>query len=202
MIYRQPIILASSSPRRILLLNDAGFEVVVIPPEIDDGKLTRTESDPTKWVMALANLKANSIKSLLTEKGITDCTILGADTVCVVNTEVLGQPKNATEARSMLTVIQNCKHNTITGVCLISMPEDERMLFYDSTTVEVGSISPTALEEYINSGEWQGKAGGYNLADRINAGWPIKFSGDPATVMGLPITRLVELFGLTGNVPT
>lgn len=202
MIFKQPIILASSSPRRSLLLEEAGFEVIVIPPEIDDGQLARNNTDPEEWVMALANIKAQSVKPLLADRGITGCTILGADTVCVVNNEIFGQPKDAFEARSMLTAIQNCEHNTITGVCLIAMPEEERVLFYDSTLVQVCSIDDTELEMYFDSGEWNGKAGGYNLADRISAGWPIKCKGDPATVMGLPIKRLVEMFGLTGNIHT
>lgn len=67
------------------------------------------------------------------------------------------------------------------------------MLFEDSTIVSMGMPSDSELGAYLDSGSWKGKAGGYNLSERIDAGWPIEFEGDPTTVMGLPMRRLIPL---------
>ena len=67
------------------------------------------------------------------------------------------------------------------------------MLFEDSTLLRMGTPSDEDIEAYLASGSWEGKAGGYNLSERIEAGWPIEFEGDPTTVMGLPMQRLVPL---------
>ena len=61
----------------------------------------------------------------------------------------------------------------------------------DATLVRIGALPESDLESYVNSGAWSGKSGGYNLSDRIEAGWDIEFEGDPTTVMGLPMGRLV-----------
>jgi len=67
-----------------------------------------------------------------------------------------------------------------------------RWLVADRAVVRVGPISDEQIEAYVASGEWRGKAGAYNLSERIEAGWPIECLGDPTTVMGLPMRRLPE----------
>ena len=69
----------------------------------------------------------------------------------------------------------------------------ERLLFTDSSTVEVDRIPSETLDAYLDGGEWRGKAGGYNLVDRVADGWPVRCVGDPDTVMGLPMRRLRPL---------
>ena len=69
----------------------------------------------------------------------------------------------------------------------------------DQATVTWGDIDMSEVDQYIDSEQWRGKAGGYNLQDRIDAGWPITCAGDPATVMGLPMRRLHELFDGRGS---
>ncbi len=98
-------------------------------------------------------------------------------------------------------------HRVVTGVALVTpypraripvaiyaraveKPPPWRVLFADSARVRLGPISPTHLEEYLDSGLWQGKAGGYNLAERQAASWPVQYDGDPTTIMGLPIVKL------------
>jgi septum formation protein len=83
-------------------------------------------------------------------------------------------------------------HQTITGVCVLDQG-GRRLLLSDIATVELGSLSVGALDQYLDSGEWMGKAGGYNLIDRIEDGWPLACLDDPTTVMGLPIRRLLPI---------
>jgi len=76
------------------------------------------------------------------------------------------------------------------GVGLVDLDRDEEHSFGDVARVQWGSVSDEAIESYLQSDGWKGRAGGYNLADRINDGWDIACEGDPATVMGLPLQRL------------
>lgn len=188
--------LASSSPRRKLLLEEAGIETRILPPPVDDGRLIPRSRSAESWVMAMAHLKARSTAEEL--RRATDQPgglVLGADTVCEVQGRILGQPANADAARTMLQQLRRGEHRTLTGVCIIDLATGTRRLFCDSARVRVGDVSDEAIETYIESGQWRGKAGAYNLSERIAAGWPIHCDGDPATVMGLPMMRLRGMLG-------
>lgn len=204
MRWNEPFVLASRSPRRQSMLREAGFAVEVRPPDLDDGELRSGRVRPEAWVTALAYLKARRVASLL--RGERTCfgarwdeaadpldapgTVLGADTVCVIEGEILGQPRDEADARRMLHLLRNQEHRTLTGVCLLAPAIRRRAFFHDATIVRVGSLGDSEVERYLASGGWRGKAGAYNLSERIEAGWPLTCEGDPATVMGLPMRRL------------
>ena len=199
----QPLWLASRSPRRKLMLEEAGFDVRVLPPDFDDARLQPGRVSMYEWVTALAAMKAWRVADLL--RGLGDrialwldewssCgtrgTVIGADTMCVKECEALGQPRDADDARRMLRLLRDAQHETITGVCLIDLDSGRRLMFCDRAIVRVGNLSGSQIESYIASGDWRGKAGAYNLSERIDAGWPIQCLGDPTTVMGLPMEKL------------
>jgi septum formation protein len=193
----RPIWLASRSPRRRQLMIEAGFDVRVMAPDIDDGRLRHGSVPPEWWVMALAYLKARRVADILRASAqAAGGIVIGADTVCAVGRSVLGQPRDADDARRMLTLMRNREHRTITGVCLLRAPESARvaaitrLIVFDAAVVHIGDISDRQIEAYLQSGDWRGKAGAYNLAERIDAGWSITCMGDPTTVMGLPMQRL------------
>lgn len=192
---RQRLILASASPRREMLLRNAGFDPIVVSPPVDDAKLVRGQVSPTCWVAALAYLKARAVGALQNVVTKSDL-ILAADTVCVHDGCILGQPRDAAHAHAMIARLRNATHHTITGVCILGerSPNQPRcVLFCDTAEVTVGHISDTIIATYIESGNWRGKAGGYNLDERLAEGWPIECKGDPATVMGLPIARTASI---------
>ncbi len=200
MKFAQPIVLASRSPRRRQLLEEAGIRVHVLPPRLDDGELTPQGQTPEQWVLELALLKAlDVVKQVSSDKELKTGTVLAADTVCVHQGEILGQPADAAHAEAMLSALRDSAHRTISGVCLVRLADGERMLFVDEAEVYIGKLSDAEIREYVESGQWQGKAGGYNLTERIDAGWPIRCEGDPATVMGLPMQRLRSLLNGTGR---
>jgi septum formation protein len=188
----RPVYLASRSPRRRRLLADAGVAVSVLPASIDDGDLRPADGITARhWVMALAYLKARSAAESLASAAVSPVgTVLAADTVCVQDGRILGQPVDEAHARAMLRAMRDAMHETVTGVCLVSLSDGGRWLFVDSATVHFGAVSDEAIERYLASGAWRGKAGAYNLQDRIDDGWPIECEGDPTTVMGLPMRRL------------
>ncbi len=191
---RPPLILASRSPRRREMLSRAGVPVDVRPADLDDGVLRPGRVPPEQWVAALAWFKARRVAEQLQATGEQPPgTIMAADTICACGEELLGQPRDRNDARRMIQRLRNAVHRTITGVCFYDLHR-RRVLLVDAATVRMGAISDEAIETYVQSDQWRGKAGGYNLRERIEAGWPIECDGDPATVMGLPMRRLAPLF--------
>lgn len=91
------------------------------------------------------------------------------------------------------------EHEVITGVCLVDRQSGARRLFFDSAAVTLGEMDPHELERYVASGEWQGKAGGYNYEDRLAAGWPLRCLGDPQTIMGLPMRLVLPAMGVAAR---
>jgi septum formation protein len=194
-----PLYLASRSPRRRKMLAEAGFEFKVRRAGIDDAELLPGAVTSEQWVIALAYLKARWVADDLSATDRARGTVLGADTVCVHAGRILGQPVHAEDARGMLCSMREAAHDVVTGVCLIVRQRRERIMFADRATVRWRHVGDDAIEQYIASDAWRGKAGGYNLEDRIAAGWPIECVGDPTTVMGLPMRRLEPwLAGLRG----
>ena len=184
------IVLASRSPRRMQLLTTAGWEVVVRPAPIDDGLLTPGQSSPRQWTMALAWLKVQAVARLPETR--TGELVLGADTVCVVDNKIIGQPEDRAHARAMLQAMRNRTHQVWTGMCLLPVGGARRM-GAAVAQVQLGDLDDHAIETYLDSGQWQGKAGGYNLSDRLDAQWPLTYSGEGETVMGLSLRVLVRL---------
>jgi septum formation protein len=118
--------------------------------------------------------------------------ILGADSVVAVGDEIIGQPRNQADARRIIEQLADREHDVLTGVALLCPVTGRREIFTDRATVRVGRLDARSVDEYLASGQWRGKAGAYNLRERIAAGWPITFDGDPGTIMGLPVKMVVD----------
>jgi len=179
------VILGSASPRRRRLLAEAGWTVDQRPPAIDDGELRIEAGTPEATVAALAWFKAAQLGSPDGDAVVS----IAADTICAVGDRLLGKPVDRRDAADMLARLAPGRHRTLTGVCVLGR-DGSRRLFVDSATVAMDAIDPAVIEAYLDSEAWRGKAGGYNLADRVAAGWPVHCTGDPTTVMGLPMRRL------------
>ena len=193
----EPLWLASRSPRRRELLAETGADVRIRPSDLDDGLLRPGSVEASNWVASLAYLKARRVADQLRADGELG-TVLGADTVCVCGGVILGQPDDADHARAMLLGLVDREHVTLTGVCLYDLADGSWKWFTDRSLVRVGVIDAETIDAYVASGGWRGKAGGYNLQDRIDDGWPIECIGDPANVMGLPMLRLGPMLGRRG----
>ncbi len=215
------LLLASRSPRRALLLREAGFEVETIESGIDDRDLVPGDVTIAQWTAALAHLKARAALRQLEAHALIlgaeahahdePCThahdessnrgmlpahalIIGADTVVEVDGRIIGQPRDAADARRIIRGLAQREHDVITGVSVIHPPTGHEDLFVDIARVRVGRIPDASIDEYVATGQWRGKAGAYNLSERLAAGWPIEYEGDPATIMGLPMQRLTRYF--------
>jgi septum formation protein len=188
------VILASQSPRRRLLLQENGIEYTAVVSGIEDSTLMRGGVTPSEWVAALAYLKAAAVHDRLVccDYAAGEVVVLGADTVVRKGDAIIGQPIDAADAERIIRLLQNGSHEVLTGVAFIDAATGRRDMWVDRSRVSVGDIGDARIAEYVASGDWRGKAGAYNLSERLAAGWPIEYSGDPGTIMGLPMQRMSD----------
>ncbi len=191
------VVLASASPRRRSMFEQVGVRHAVIPASVDDGELGIAEHvNPAEWVAALAYLKAASSAQLFIAshqiEHQSNTLVVGADTVCVHNGKVLGQPGDRDEALAMILSMSDAEHEVLTGIAIIDPLTGRREIFIDRSVVRVGMIPESEIVSYLESGQWQGKAGAYNITERLAAGWPIEFDGDETSIVGIPMTRTLD----------
>lgn len=186
------LVLASVSPRRRRLLAEAGFACEALKPGIDDGQLAPPAGlPPHSWTAALAHLKAQAARRLAGVDAGQRTLLISADTVVVKSGAIIGQARDQADAQRILRTLSDGEHQVISGVALLL--GERRMLFTDTAEVTVGHLSDELIQPYLEGGQWRGKAGAYNLLERIDAGWPISYTGDPTTIMGLPMRRLTPI---------
>ena len=180
---RAPLVLASASPRRVALLQQAGAEFTVVDPGPD--RAWPGEAQPRHGVRALALDKAQRIAARR-----PDAVVIGADTVVVARGRRLGKPRDKAEAREMLLRLHGRRHEVWTGLAVLH--GGERRTASECTTVHVARMTPEDLEGYLATGESLDKAGAYGIQGV--AGQFIKrIEGDYTNVVGLPLARLRAL---------
>lgn len=191
------VVLASASPRRRSMFEQIGVRHAVLPASVDDGELGIAEHvNPAEWVAALAYLKAaSSVQLFIANPQVEhkpNTLVIGADTVCVHNGKVLGQPGDRDEAYAMILSMSDAEHEVLTGIAIIDPLTGRREIFIDRSVVRVGVIPEHEIVAYLESEQWRGKAGAYNITERLAAGWPIEFDGDETSIVGIPMTRTLE----------
>jgi septum formation protein len=178
-----PIVLASASPRRQELLQNAGIDFVVRPANIDEVQLPG--EDPAGFAERMARDKARAVRGSVAEN-----VILGADTVVVVGDQVLGKPSDPEDAGRMLRLLSGRRHFVITGVCLIGPDfEDVRS---ERTAVHFTGLTDAEIRDYVASGEPMDKAGAYAIQGRASR-WISKIEGDYSNVVGLPVDLVLRM---------
>jgi septum formation protein len=171
------IVLASASPRRQELLRKAGIEFVVHPANIEE--VRRRDETPQEFAERMAREKADAIHRLL-----ADGFVLAADTVVVVDGQVLGKPNDREDAIRMLRLLSGRKHDVITAVCLRGANfEDVRS---ETTAVCFSMMTESEIRDYVASGEPLDKAGAYAIQGKA-ARWITGIEGDYNNVVGLPV---------------
>lgn len=175
------IVLASASPRRRDLLSTLLFEFEVRPSAIVEEPFPG--GDPEEHVRTIAQAKTREVA-----RTSGDALVIGADTVVVVDTEVLGKPGGPEEARGMLSRLSGRWHCVLTGLCLMSGLE-RAVVSCESTRVKFALITPSEIEWYIQTGEPLDKAGAYAIQG--HGGLFIeRIEGDYFNVVGLPLRLL------------
>jgi len=176
------IILASSSPRRVELLNQIGIQPSVIKSEIDE--TIRTGEKPEQIAMSLAFRKAYDVYKKQTE-GI----IIGADTIVVLEGEILGKPKDLQDAFVMLRKLSGKEHSVITGFSILDFNDNIKVIDYVETLVLFDDLTDNRINEYLKTGEPMDKAAAYGIQGK-GAILVKRIEGCYFNVVGLPLSKL------------
>jgi septum formation protein len=187
-LFEAPLWLASTSPRRAEILQAVGWPFRSQAPNVDE---TRAAGEgPVDYVKRLARQKAAAVATQLTE-GL----VLGADTVVVIDEEILGQPRDANDARRMLQLLRGKWHQVLTGAALVRAgTEGCAIVDHEVTRVRFSQMSDQEIAWYIGTGEPFGKAGAYGVQGRA-ALFVAEIQGDYFNIVGLPIRLVYELIG-------
>lgn len=186
------LILASASARRQELLARVYPHFVVERCPYAEPPFDASRVRPQEWVLALAHFKARAIADRHPE-----CWVLGADTVVACAGEMLGKPRDEADARRMLELQARHVSDVLTGVCLLRMGRLPRRLTRSEVTRVWMRDDPAARREYLESGDWAGKAGAYGIqtvGDRLVE----RIDGSFSNVVGLPIGLVGRLLRAVG----
>ena len=186
------MILASQSPRRRELLSEAGFELEILPADIDETR--RDGESPVELVERLAAEKAEAARAALVASP-ADGLLVAADTIVWMDDEALGKPENPEDAARMLRELSGRTHHVSTGVCVLRLAGDgssaAQASFVETTDVTFWELTDAEISAYVSTGEPLDKAGAYGIqgAGRLLVQ---EITGDYANVVGLPVSRLVR----------
>lgn len=189
--YRPKLVLASGSPRRLALLEQVGIIPDALRPTTIDETPTKGEV-PRHLVRRLARAKAEAARKLVrAEPDYATSYILAADTAVAVGRRILGKPEEGDRAIDTLERLRGRNHRVHTAICLIT-PDDRIRERVVETRLRFRNLSDAEIRDYIASGEWKGKAGGYAIQG-IAGGFVVKLVGSYTNVVGLPLTEIITL---------
>jgi septum formation protein len=179
------LVLASSSPRRQELLREAGYAFEVIPPDPQAECGVCSGESPPELVARLAWQKAADVAARITQ-GV----VLGCDTVAECQGQILGKPDDEAHARRMLELLRGREHRVYSGLCVWPVPGRPEVRVA-ATVLRMAALGDPQIDEYLDSGLWEGKAGAFGYQDRL--GWLDVVSGSESNVVGLPLELLTEM---------
>src|SRR5690242_3457023 len=196
MIGRPKLVLASGSPRRLSLINQAGIEPDALRPADIDEMPKRGEL-PRALATRLARGKAEAaLHQVRLDEELRGSFILAADTVVAVGRRILPKADLLDEAAQCLRLLSGRNHRVYSGVCLVTPKEAFRQRLVE-TRVRFKRLSQEDLESYLASGEWRGKAGGYAIQG-LAGSFVVKIVGSYSNVVGLPLYETSQLLSGEG----
>jgi septum formation protein len=179
-------ILASSSPRRKKLLELIGLPFTVQPSPVEE--TIPLQAVPDRIVRSLAKEKAEAVASRYPW-----ALTLGADTIVVLDGEILGKPDNPEQAEEMLRRLSDATHTVFTGIALVHPDSGRSVTAHEETRVTFGPMEDAEIVSYVASGAPLDKAGAYGIQDDRGALYIARIDGDYYNVVGLPLHRLYRL---------
>ena len=183
-----PVILASESPRRKEILVNTGFNIKTVPPAICEETLNKELSStflaPELIAQSLASAKAVSVS-----KDFPGKIIIGADTIVVIDNQILGKPKNMEEASLFLHQLSGKTHQVITGFCIVY--NDERISGFEISKIMVKPLTEDDIREYIQIENVFDAAGAYKIQGFFSL-YVEKIEGCWNNIVGLPVSRIYD----------
>ncbi len=180
------LILASSSPRRRELLTDAGYSFTVTPPHPEAECGVCSGETPAQLVARLAYQKGADVAGR-TPRGL----IVSCDTVAECQGQILGKPVDEQHARQMLRLLSDREHRVYSGLCVWPVPLGSPRVEVAVTRLKMDPLSDAEINEYLATGQWEGKAGAFGYQDRL--GWVHIVEGSESNVVGLPMELLGDM---------
>ncbi|KIX12397.1 Maf family protein [Dethiosulfatarculus sandiegensis] len=180
---KNPLILASASPRRREMLLRMGIDFECLPADVDETLLP--DEGALEASCRLARLKAVSIFQSHPNRNI-----LAADTLVALGDEILGKPKDADQAMEMIKILSGREHQVVTGFSLINSQGEHQGSAV--SRVKFRGLSPAEIKAYVRSGEPMGKAGAYAIQG-LGAAFVEEVSGSYTNVVGLPLARVLGI---------
>ncbi len=183
---RREIVLASSSPRRRLLLQQMGLAFRVEVPAIDENRERRGNAE--EMALTLAQRKAEAVCQRLRGSEL----IIAADTIVVFGDRIIGKPQDRDEARRILRLLSGQTHRVLTAVAIIDRATEERWARVVASEVQMRDLGDEEIEAYVSSGEADDKAGAY-AAQETGDRFIREIRGSVSNVVGLPLEALEEM---------
>jgi septum formation protein len=183
---RAKLILASASPRRKSLLEEAGYEFTVEPSEVDEDAFRSEGIDAGEFAKIVARAKADPVAA----RHRADI-VLAADTVVNARGQIIGKPKDAEHARQIVRMLFSAPHEVITGIALFKLDEHIEEVHAVTSIIYPRQLTDSQIEAHIKSGDWEGKAGAYGIQERDE--FIDHVDGSFTNVMGLPMELVTEL---------
>lgn len=184
----RPLILASQSPRRRALLRQIGLDFTVQPSSVVE-ELLPLDLHPPEYATALARMKAIDVAYLQTQPSI----VIGADTIVVLDGQILNKPADAADAHAMLRRLSGHTHTVFTGIALVSAPEISVQTAVQATDVRFRELDHNEIAEYVAGGSPMDKAGAYGIQDDFGAVFVEHIIGCYYNIVGLPLELLYRM---------
>lgn len=193
---RPKLVLASGSPRRLMLLAQVGIRPDAVRPSSIEEAPLKGEM-PRALVARLARAKAEAARDQIADDhDVADAHVLAADTIVSVGRKVLMKPQYIEEAVASLQLLSGRTHRVLTGLCFIT-PDDKLRTKIVDTRVRFKHLTRPEIEAYIASREWRGKAGGYAIQG-LAGSFVQKIVGSYTNVVGLPLTEVTTMIVAEG----
>jgi septum formation protein len=181
------IILASGSPRRKMLLDWAELKFEVIVSDADE--TFSSELDPAEVAIAIAQKKNQAVVAHL-NNDIADAIVISADTIVVLNNEIIGKPLDRNDALGIIKKLSGQSHQVITAVNI--RDEEQDISFHDITEVVFHELADEQIMHYVDNYKPYDKAGAYAIQEWIGVVGIQSIRGDFYNVMGLPVSRVLK----------
>ncbi|MCQ2600073.1 MAG: Maf family protein [Treponema sp.] len=190
----EPIILASSSPRRQEILKNLKIPYQVIMPNINENN--SSDKNPMELTESLARAKVQAVVHSLPPKQVIPW-ILGADTIVSINNKNLGKPSSPDEAFEYIKTLQGKTHTVCTSIALYNGTKKSTVTKTAVAKVTFAPMSQKEIEAYVETGDWHGAAGGYRIQGMASC-FITKIEGTQSCIVGLPIFELYDILKQQG----
>ena len=184
------LVLASKSPRRKQILTEEGYEFRISPIEVSE--ILNENMNLHDRISDCAHQKVLAAKNTHKLPKSEDFLLLGADTVVVLESQILGKPKNEQDAIHILNQLSGQVHDVITGFCLFDLRSERLILGHESTRVYFKNLLSQEIKDYVDSGDPMDKAGAYGIQGEARK-FIERFDGSHNNVVGLPIEKIQDV---------